>query len=63
MQHISSISGAVLDTWTLKKPIGFKADLAGRTAFVNSWKPTYVPGAPYPQGGTYIEVTGVHLHN
>lgn len=57
-QMISSITGKVFDSWTLSKPAGFKPDLAGRTAFVNNWKPTYVPGAPYPQGGTSLETQG-----
>ncbi len=38
-QMISSINGALLDSWTLTKPANFKADLAGRSAFVSSWVP------------------------
>ena len=55
---ISSISGAVLDTFTLTKPAGFKPDLAGRTAFLNSFKQTYFPGQNYPASIRYIEQTG-----
>ena len=57
---ISSISGAVLDTFTLTKPAGFKPDLAGRTAFLNSFKQTYFPGQNYPASIRYIEQTGEH---
>ena len=58
VQMISSISGAVLDTFTLTKPAGFKPDLAGRTAFVNNFKQTYFPGQNYPANIRYIEQTG-----
>jgi hypothetical protein len=51
MQMISSISGAVLDSWVLTKPANFNPDLAGRTAFVQNWTPVYVPS-------TYLETTG-----
>jgi hypothetical protein len=60
-QMISSITGALLDSYTLTKPAGFKADLAGRTAFLAGFKQSYFPGGPYPGGGTYLEVTGESL--
>lgn len=59
---ISSINGAVFDSWTLTKPANFKADVAGRDAFVKSWVPQYVPGAPYPKGGTSLETQGAPAH-
>ena len=59
VQMISSISGAVLDTFTLTKPAGFKPDLAGRTAFLNSFKQTYFPGQNYPANIRYLEQTGM----
>ncbi len=59
-QMISSISGAVLDTFTLTKPANFKPDLAGRTAFLKSFKQTYFPGQNYPASIRYIEQTGRH---
>lgn len=58
VQMISSINGAVLDTFTLTKPAGFKPDLAGRTAFLQSFKQTYFPGQNYPASIRYIEQTG-----
>ena len=58
MQMISSIDGTVLDSFTLTKPAGFKADLAGRTAFLANFKQTYFPGQNYPAQLRYIEQTG-----
>ena len=55
---ISSINGAVLDTFALTKPAGFKPDLAGRTAFLSSFKQTYFPGQNYPASIGYLEQTG-----
>ena len=55
---ISSLSGLVLDSFNLTKPAGFKPDLAGRTAFLATFKQSYFPGGPYPGSGTYLETTG-----
>ncbi len=60
-QMVSSITGKVFDSWTLTKPAGFKADVAGRTAFVKLWVPQYVPDAPYPKGGTSLETQGAYF--
>ena len=57
-QMISTITGALLDSFTLTKPAGFKPDVAGRTAFLAGFKQTYFPGGPYPGSGTYLETTG-----
>ena len=58
---ISSISGLVLDSFNLTKPVGWKPDLAGRTAFLASFKQSYFPGGTYPGSGTYLETTGAQL--
>lgn len=55
---ISSISGAVLDKFTLTKPANFKPDLAGRTAFLANFVQTYFPGQNYPAQIRYLEQTG-----
>ena len=55
---ISSISGAVLDSFTLTKPANFKPDLAGRTAFLANFVQTYFPGQNYPAQIRYLEQTG-----
>ena len=46
-QMISTITGAVLDSFTLTKPAGWKPDLAGRTSFLANFKQSYFPGGPY----------------
>lgn len=55
---ISSISGAVLDSFTLTKPANFKPELAGRTAFLAAFVQTYFPGQNYPAQIRYLEQTG-----
>ncbi len=58
VQMISSISGALLDSFTLTKPANFKPDLAGRTAFLANFVQTYFPGQNYPAQIRYLEQTG-----
>ena len=49
-QEISSITGNLLDEFTLKKPAGWLPDTAARASFASSFVSTYVP--------TSIELNG-----